>query len=113
MTGFVSIQRDAVWMRIMLQRLAEECLRGRHAARSTEIELHGVPLTIDGAIQIRQLATNLNKGFVDTPTAVDWPLEAPPALLARLRVANNPSQNRRVRDDETTLAQHLDQVSIT
>ena len=92
MTGFVSIQRDAVWMRVMFQRLPEKCFCGGLAARSTEIELHRVPLTIDRAIQIRQLATNLNKGFIDTPTAADRPLEASPALLARLRVANDPSK---------------------
>jgi hypothetical protein len=98
MTGFVSIQRDTVRMRVMFQRLANECFRGRLATRSTEIELHSVPLTIDRAIQIRQLATNLNKGFIDTPTTAHWPLEPPPTLFARFGIANHPSQNRRMRD---------------
>ena len=65
MAGFVSIQRDAVRMRVMFQGLAEERLCRRLAPRSTEIELHGVALPIHGAVQIHQLAANLNEGFVD------------------------------------------------
>ncbi len=113
MAGFVAIQRDAVRMRVMFQGLAEERLCRRLAPRSTEIELHGVALPIHGAVQIHQLATNLNKGFVDAPAATHWPLEASPALLARFGVANDPSQNRRMRNDQPTFTQDFDQIPIT
>ena len=113
MTRLVSIQPDAVRMHVTFQRLAEEGFRGSPAARSTEIELDRVPLTIDRTIQIHQLPSNLNKGFVDTPTAADWPLEPSPTLLARLRVANDPAQNRRMRNRQTTLTKNTNQMAVT
>ena len=60
MTGFVSVQRNVVRMHVMFRRLAAECFRSRLATRSTQIKLRRVALTINGTIQIRELATNLN-----------------------------------------------------
>ena len=52
MAQLVAIQGDAVWLPMMLQCLAKECLRRRNAACSTQTELHGVALSIHGAVQI-------------------------------------------------------------
>ena len=59
MTRLVAIQGDAVWLPMMLQCLAKECLRRRDFTCSTEKELHGVALSVHGAIQVHQLAPHL------------------------------------------------------
>ena len=59
MARLVAIQGDARWLPMMLQCLRKECLRRRNAACSTPTELHGVALSIHGAVQIHQLARTL------------------------------------------------------
>ena len=96
MARLVAIQGDAVWLPTMLQCLAKECLRRRNAACSTQTELHGVALSIHGAVQIHQLAPNLDKRFINPPAPTHRSIESPPALFTRVRITNDPPQNRGV-----------------
>ena len=98
MARLVAIQGDAVWLPMMLQCLAEECLRRRDAACSTEKELHGVALSIHGSIQVHQLAPHLDERFSNSPAPTHRSLESAPALFTRVRVANDPPQDRGVRN---------------
>jgi hypothetical protein len=96
----------------MLQGLPKESLGRRNAPRSTQVALHRVPLVIHSAIQIHQLATNFDERLVGSPAAAHWALEAAPTFFARFSVANDPPQDRRMRDHYTTLTQNLNEISI-
>ena len=98
MARLVAIQGDAVWFPMMLQCLAKECLRRRNAACSTQIELHGVALSIHGAVQIHPLASHLDECFINPPTPTHRSLESAPTLLAGFGIANDPTQDRGVRN---------------
>ena len=87
------IQGDAVWLPTRLQRLAKECLRRRNAACSTQTELHGVALSIHGAVQIHQLAPHLDKRFINPPTPTHRPFESAPTPFAGFGIANDPPQD--------------------
>ena len=64
MARLVAIQGDAVWFPMMLQCLAKEGLRRRDATCSTQIELHGVALSIHGPIQAHPLAPHLDERVI-------------------------------------------------
>jgi hypothetical protein len=96
----------------MLQGLPKESLGRRNAPRPTQLELHRVPLVIHSAIQIHQLATNFDERLVGSPAAAHRALEAAPTFFARFSVANDPPQDRRMRDHYTTLTQNLNEISI-
>src|SRR5262245_7754400 len=81
----MSVQRDAVRMRLPLQGCAKDRFGRCYAARSTEIKLHGVALCIHGAVEIHQLPTNFDESLVGPPAPADRPLETSPALLACFR----------------------------
>ena len=98
MARLVAIQGDAVWLPMMLQCLAKECLRRRNAACSTQTELHGVALSIHGAVQIHQLSPNLDKHFINPPAPTHRSLESAPTLFAGFGIANDPTQDRGVRN---------------
>ena len=94
----VAIQGDAVWLPMMLQCLAKECLRRRDATCSTEKELHGVALSVHGSIQVHQLAPNLDERFINSPAPTNLPLESAPTLFAGFGIANDPTQDRGMRN---------------
>ena len=98
MARLVAIQGDAVWLLMMLQCLAKECLRRRNAACSTQTELHSVALSIHGSIQAHQLAPNLDERFINSPAPAHLPLESAPTLFAGFGIANDPTQDRGVRN---------------
>ncbi len=54
--------------------------------------------SIHGAVQIHPLASNLDERFIDPPAPTRWPLEPMPALFARFRIANDPTQDGGVRN---------------
>ena len=108
----VAIQGDAVWLRMMLQCLAKECLRCSNAACSTQIELHGVALSIHGAVQIHPLAPNLDERFIDSPAPSYRSLESAPALFARFGIANHPTQDCGVRNRQAPLTKNHDQIPV-
>jgi hypothetical protein len=78
---------------MVIQRFPKESLGRRNATGATQVELHRVPSAIHSAIQIHQLATNLNERLVGSPTASHPPLEAAPTLFAYFRV---PKTHRRI-----------------
>ena len=98
MARLVAIQGDAVWFPMILQRLAKEGLRRRDATCPTKKELHGVAWSIHGSIQVHQLAPHLDKRFINPPTPTHRPLESAPTLFAGFGIANDPTQDRGVRN---------------
>ena len=94
----VAIQSDAVWLPMMLQRLAKEGLRRCDATCPTEKELHSVALSVHGSIQVHPLAPHLDKRFINPLTPTHRPLESAPALFTSFGIANDPTQNRGVRN---------------
>ena len=98
MARLVAIQGDALWLPMMLQCLAKEGLRRRNAACSTQTELHGVALSVHGSIQVHQLAPNRDERFINSPAPTHLSLESAPPLFASFGIANDPTQDRGVRN---------------
>ena len=114
MARLVAIQSDAVWLPMMLQRLAKEGLRRRDATCSTQIELHGVALSVHGSIQVHQLAPHLDKRFINPPTPTHRPLESAPTLLASFSIADMTQRKIVVCEiDKPRSPKIADQVSVT
>ena len=90
----VAIQSDAVWLPMMLQRLAKEGLRRCNATGPTEKELHSVALSVHGSVQVHPLAPHLDKRFINPPTPAHRSIESPSALFTRVRITNDPTRNR-------------------
>ena len=91
-----TIQGDARWLQMMLQCRAKECRRRRNAACSTQTELHGVAFSIHGSIQVHQLAPHLDKRFINPPAPTHRSFESAPTLFTRVRITNDPTQDRGV-----------------
>ena len=89
----VAIQSDAVWLPMMLQRLAKEGLRRCDATCPTEKELHSVALSVHGSIQVHPLAPHLDKRFINPPTPTHRPFESAPTPFAGFGIANDPPQD--------------------
>src|SRR5215470_15695259 len=53
--GFMPVQRDAVGMRPRFECLAKESLGRGNASRSAEEKLNGIPLPVNGPVQIHPL----------------------------------------------------------
>ncbi len=78
---------------MMLQCLRKECLRCRDSTCSTQTELHGVAWSIHGAVQIHQLAPNLDERFINPPTPTHQSLSlVRPAGSETTRVQNEVSR---------------------
>ena len=94
----VAIQSDAVWLPMMLQRLAKECLRRCGATCPTEKELHSVALSVHGSIQVHPLAPHLDKRFINPPAPTHRSFESAPTPFADFGIANDPPQDCGVRN---------------
>src|SRR5215470_19828919 len=110
--GFMPVQGDAVWMRLVIQCFTKERLSCRNASRSAEIKLNRVSLTIHRPIQIHPSTSNLYKGLVHTPASAHRLPEALPAFFASLCVAHDPTQDRRMGNHHTTFRQHQNKIPI-
>ena len=94
MARLVAIQGDAVGLPMMLQCLAKEGLRRRNAACSTQIELHGVALSIHGSYRYIHWPRTLINVSSTRQLPSHRPLESVPALFAGFGIANHPAQDR-------------------
>src|SRR5271165_4126790 len=95
------------------QRLAEKALRRRRVARRGEGEVDGVPMLVDGPVEIGPLAADLHVGLVDAPAGRARPAPLPTQPFLDLgRVFLNPAVNRRMVDRDAALAHHLLEITI-
>src|SRR5882724_4378402 len=95
-----------------LKRFAEECSRSRFAAICTQQGIHGFSVFIHGSVEVVSAAPHGNRGLIHSPRGMHPPSEATLTLLELGHVTLNPSQNSRMRQDDVTLRQHLDQVTV-
>src|SRR5208337_2679003 len=95
------------------QRLAEKALRRRRVARRGEVEVYGVPMLVDGPVEIGPLAADLHVGLVDAPAGRARPAPLPTQPFLDLgRVFLNPAVDRRMVDRDAALAHHLLEITI-
>src|SRR5450755_3309348 len=114
MTRGLTVQRDLLrpTRRIRHQRLSKERLRRRYAAITAKQKINGLALLIHGTIELVPLASNGDVGLLHPPGRSNAARVSIPAFLILRNIPNDPSQNRRVRDLDTTLCHPRHEVSI-
>src|ERR1017187_9224113 len=98
--------------RIRHQRLSEERLRRRYATIPTRQKIDALALLVYSSIQVVPFAANGDVRLVYPPRRTDAARVPIPALLELGDIPNDPSQNRRVRDLDTTLRHHRHEISV-
>src|SRR3977135_3069947 len=104
------LARRSIWMRG--ERLAKECLRSGNAPIRSQHEVYAAPLLVHGSVQIVPFALDRDVRLVNAPGTTDRAGKAIPALLKLRNIPNDPSHDRRVRNDDATLGHHRHEISI-
>ncbi len=114
MTGFVSIQRNLPrpsWC-AERKRLAKKGHGRCDTAPRLEQGVHCLALLINGTIQVAHLGPGANVGLVDAPGRTDRPRPAVPPPLVFGDVAQNPSDDGRMRHIHLTLGHQRHEIAI-
>jgi hypothetical protein len=78
----------------------------------TQQEIDREPLLIDCTIQISSSPADLDVSLVNAPRRIGRSGIMTPELLELRDVALNPSQDRCMRDNDSSLGHHLDEVAV-
>src|SRR5450755_4885029 len=113
MRSRVSIERNNPRCAVLLHCLDEEAFRCRNIASFTQQEVYRPTLLVHCTIQVGPTALHLYIGLITTPRPTHWPRVLVPALLELRHIALHPAQNRSVRQCNSTLRHHLDQIPRT
>src|SRR5471032_1263549 len=109
--GRIAIERDGFrWMPLMLDDLLEKCLCCCHVAFGAEHEVYRLACPINRPIEIDPPAADLQVRFVDTPRLSRRRAKTVPTFDEFGRITLHPTQDRRVRERQTTLNHHLDKI---
>ena len=91
--------------------LAEEGLGRSDVALGAQPEVHGLSCSVNGAVQVAPLASDLHVGLVDTPGRTHRLAETVPTLDELRRVPLHPPQNRCVRLFDASAVRHKFQLA--
>jgi hypothetical protein len=110
--GGIPIKRDCLGrLTLVFVCLAEKGFSRSHVALCLEHEVHRLAGQIYRPVQINPLATNLQIGFVNTPGPSCGYAKPIPALDELRCKALYPTHNRGVRQRQSPLGHHLDQIA--
>lgn len=88
-----------------VQRLAKEALGSRRVARRREVEVDGIPVLVEGPVEVGPLTSDLYVSLIDAPARRTRPAPLPAQPFLDLGcVSLNPAVDRRMIDRDAALA---------
>lgn len=90
----------------------KESLGGGNIAVSTWQEINRQSLLIDSAVEVSPPPSDPDLRFVHAPRRTDGSCVAVPPLLELRDIALDPSEDCCMRDSDTALGHHLDEVAV-
>jgi hypothetical protein len=107
-----AIERDGFWrLALMLDGLLEKCFCCGHVAFGAEHEVYCLACPIHRSIKVDPFATQFDIRLIDTPGLTGGRAKTVPAFDEFGRIALHSTQDRGVRQRQSTLGHHFHQIS--
>ena len=109
--GLAAIDDDALRPTVPGESLSEETFGGGEITMLAEPKLDRIAVAVDGAIEIRPSAANLDIGLVGVPLASDGALAPIEPIRQQGRKVDDPAMDRRMIDADAAFGHHFLQVA--
>jgi hypothetical protein len=110
--GRIAVESDLVGSTVPLYCSCEESLSGSDISMLAQQEINCQAMPIDGAIEVCPAPFDSDVRFVHAPSGADGSRVGAPSLLELRDIALDPPEDCCMRDRDSSLGHHLDEVAV-